>query len=238
MKIIIIIFFTLISSPAYANVPIGAALVINYPAVVSLTTYGLGLLCVILIESLILRKWMKLSYFRSILLASEVNVFSTIIGALIVLAFNSGDFLMMLFLPAVIIFTHFGKKLYITTKNSLKYKDTKFIYPLFFIFFTLLGALSIYLSLKLIPYQLIKYDSYDSIIQLPSTFITIVIMLLLIAEGFIITIITEGYYLSKRKNINTDLILPAIFQMNVFSYIVLLISTGFYQYQDFINIGK
>ena len=99
LKIIILLgILTFVTfESAYANSPIGGAMVIALPWFSSLVSSGLALIVVILIEMLVLKQKLDLKYFEAGKLSLYANIFSTLMGMIIVLAYSSSFSVFLLF---------------------------------------------------------------------------------------------------------------------------------------------
>lgn len=228
------ILILLATSYAYANVPIGASVIINFPLIVYFSSYGLGLIAIILIESLILKKELQLrSALTSILLAGKINLFSFAIGLLIAISFSSGSILLASFLPGVFLFTFFSLKISKETQIFSKIPKPKLTFSVFYI---AIGILTLYLCSVLMPYTFLKHGILNTeiITELPSVVVTVLSMFSLLFIGFIATCISEGYYLSRYTQ-RKDKIISSIIKMNAISYLALIGTTGYINFQKFIT---
>lgn len=232
--LISLLYILLFGTPALANVPVGAAIIINFPVIVYLSSFGAGLIAIVLIESLILKWNFQLTTICSIFLSLKINIFSSVLGALLTLGSSWGALFLLSMLIGAFLLSFFLFEIASKTDMLKKYPKLKLLIPANV---AIISIATLFFCGVLMPYVFqgneIIHTSLNT--QLPSQFLTFLSMFSLIAIGFIATCISKCYYLVKFTEHKKGIISSTI-KMNCLSYLSLIISTGYISYQMFTNV--
>lgn len=199
---------------AYANVPIGGAMVMALPFVSLLSSWGLALVVAVLIEILVLKQRLDLKYFEAGKLSLYANIFSTLIGVGIGIAYSSSIAFLVCWIPGSIFLLKCFNSL--SDKTGFLKHFTK-IKILRIIPFLAMGIIGLFFGTFLTPEI---YRSPQS--QASNQFIKLISFVVLLALGFVITFLTEGYIIARRHLQKSDKIISAVILMNLISYTVLM----------------
>jgi hypothetical protein len=212
-KIKFSLLLTFLTLPLYADVPIGGALVMTLPMVSLYPSWGSSLVAVILIEMLVIKRKLDLKYLEALKLSLYANLFSTLIGAGIPLAYSSSFAFLIFWIPgSFLLFRWFT---YLSTKtgflkNSSKNKALRLL-P-----FLAIGIIGFFFGYILTPVTV----RLDEIIF--PLFLQLISLIILLTTGFLITFITEGYIIARCYSQKPDKIISTVLLMNLISYIALI----------------
>ncbi len=215
LKFIALVTFFLFSirQPAYANVPIGAAFVMAFPLLAIISSWGWALAAAVLIEGLILRRRLGLKYIEAFRASFLANLFSTLIGIGIGIAYSSSFAFLICWIPGTIIL----KRCFVSlAKSTGRFQNLAKRRILCFITFLGVGFIGVLLGGLLLHWKS----------SAPNFFMIIPISAILLILGFMITVITEGFIVARRFPQKQNDIIPAVVLMNLFSYSVLLLVMG------------
>lgn len=159
---------------------------------------------------------MDLKYFEAAKLSLYANIFSTLIGVIIALAYSSSDaFLLFWILGSIFLFIFFN---YISKRTGFlkDFAKIKILLPLPFFFIGLIGLI---FGNLLTPFLREPYFKHES----PSLLIGIISLIILLILGLIITFLSEGYVITRLYSEKSDKIVSTVMSMNLISYIVLVL---------------
>jgi len=215
------LFFT--CKTAYANVPIGAALMMTFPLMSMFVSWGLALLVAILFEGLVLKKSLELNYLQAFKASFLANAFSTLIGVGIAIAYSSSFAFLICWIPGTILLKRYFKILAEKSGYLLKFAKGK-ILP--FVTFLGIGFIGMFLGALLLPWSHFGSGLYKGKIPEHNDFLIIPALIILLILGFIITVIIEGVIVARLFPEKQRKIVLAVLKMNFYSYVVLLLVTG------------
>jgi hypothetical protein len=183
------------------------------PMVSLYPSWGSSLLVVILIEMLVIKRKLNLKYAEALKLSCYANLFSTLIGVGIPLAYSSSFTFLIFWIPgSFLLFRWFT---YLSTKTGFLVKFSK-KKALCFLSFLAIGILGMVFGAILTP-------EINRINQNPfPLFLKIISLIVLLPTGFLITFITEGYIIARCYSQKPDKIISTVFFMNLISYLILL----------------
>ncbi len=208
---------------AYANVPIGAAFVMSFPVLSMFVTWGLALLAVILIEGFILKKKLDLNYVEAFNASFQANVFSTLIGIGIAVAYTSSVAFLVCWIPGAIVLQRYFKMLAEKTGCCVNFEKRKVVS---FMASLGIGLMGLFLGSLLSPWSHFGSALYKGKAIPPNYFLIIPVSLALLILGFMITLIVEGAIVARLFPQKQKKVVPVVVVMNLFSYIFLLLVTG------------
>lgn len=220
---LMLFFLFFIHKSAYANVPIGAALVMAFPLLSMFVSWGLALLAAILIEGLFLKKMLNLNYLAAYKASVLANAFSTLIGIGIAIAYSSSFAFLICWIPGAILLKRFFRFLTEKIRYLENFAKRKFFS---FVAFLGIGFLGMILGGLLLPWSHFGSALYRGKIPAPNFFLIIPAFAMLLILGFLITLITEGVIIARLFPQKERNILRAVAVMNLFSYLALLLATG------------
>lgn len=220
-KLISIIFLAglLYTTPVNADVPIWPVMsLMNVPFIASVASTGKLFLLILLLELPILWKCTSLSLFDSLKFSLLANVYSTFIGVCIAFAYSSGI--------GALIGAAIGARWFTSMFSDLSKKTGQFSWlaerkKLCMALFLFGGIGVAYLGIEMMPWHglssrtTLPAKDLEPRAVIPGT-------LFLLASGFFLTCISEGYVVARKMTDNRDKIIKTILVMNMASYTFLL----------------
>lgn len=221
-----LLFILCAVQPAHADFPIWPVMsLMNIPFIATIASAGMLLVIVILLESLVLWISASLPLFESLKLSIMANLYSTFIGVCITVAYSAG---LMAIVGSFIGARWFTSMFADLSENTGQFGWLAQRRNLCFILF-LSGGLGVtFLGVAMMPGHGINYEHASLSIMreleakgvFPGT-------LLLLASGFLLTCISEGYVLARKMK-NKDKVIKTVLLMNVVSYALLLFLSIYY----------
>ncbi len=199
--------------------------------------YGVALIAIILIEALILSKREQISYRESLMLSLYANVLSTSIGLVIFLIYSSTIYIIILL--GIPISFSFAKMLKSFSANTGVLADLSrktglvvFIFAVVFVFVVpITGVFTIsghsYLNIR---GQAGFSNAQEIIIAILAAFVLVII-------GFFLSIISEGFIITRQISKRRKEIVSTIFVMNLISYTVLMLASTFFIWRTILEKG-
>ena len=209
----------LCANPAYADVPIVPVMTLmNIPFIASIASAGTLFLLVVLVELPIIWKCAALSFFDSLKLSLWANLYSTFIGLLIAFAYSSGI--------GALIGAAIGARWFTDMFSDLSERTGKFTWlakrrKLCMVLFLSGGIGVAFLGINMMPWHGLTMRTTLPVKALEPKSVFTGTMLLL-ASGFLLTCISEGYILARKAPEKQDKIIKTTLFMNVVSYTILL----------------
>lgn len=219
---IVILTFSLIQN-GRANVPILPVMdIMGFPFLSAISTSGLALLVIILIEALVLQKRERLGYIKSLKLSGLANAFSTLLGGGIVISYSSSFAAMFGLIIGSIIFMFIFRSI---SQNIIYLKRFgQNVTLCFFAFFGLGIIVSVLGTLSMPLYNYFHAHHIEIHFSTSSKiFISIPAAIGLYLIGFILTVISESYIIKRYFPDKENHGFYTILIMNIVSYLVLLV---------------
>jgi hypothetical protein len=207
-----------------ANIPLLPVMdIMGYPFIMAITSFGITLVAVIIIEAIVLKRCSQLDYKESVTISAKANGFSTLIGGGIGITYSSSFAAMVCLLIGAYIFMLIFKSFSDNIDFLERFGKRK---VLSFISFLALGIIAYILGILAFPLYTISGHHFFGGIPLSTAgkiFISIPSAILLYLIGFILSVISEGFIINRYFPIQEKNSLYTILIMNGVSYLILLL---------------
>ena len=154
----------------------------------------------------------------------EANIFSTLVGVGIAIAYSSSTVFLICWIPGAILLQSYFNMFTEKTGCLADFSKKKIVS---FIAFLTIGPLGLFLGNLLLPWSHFHSTLYRGQAVAPNYFLIIPVALALLLLGFMITLIVEGAVVARAVPQKQRDVFPAVVRMNLFSYIILLLAVGF-----------
>jgi hypothetical protein len=184
-----------------------------FPLITMIMSYGIALIFIILIEGFIFKKLLATAYLNAFIISLRANLFSTAIGAGIGIFATVPELFIIGWIILTVLFANWLKFIAQKTGYFKKLKAGLYIVCI------IVGAAALYISISV---------RFQKIWLLFTTFSDIKITFLLLAFlvfGFIISFVSESYIIIRITKDNNSKMVPAVFKVNLVSYLVLILFT-------------
>jgi len=206
----------LICKEALANVPIGAAVLLAYPALSYFVSPAIALIVAVTIESLAFSQITKYNLLKTLILVFAANVLSSVLGLVIAMSYSSPEVFFISSFPISWLLSKMFKLS--CSKASMLPRLAKYSFGIF----ELLLIACYFLGTPLLAFTDTHWRKTSSA---PDLYVTIVCTVLLVMIGFLFTVVTEAYAIIKYRTYKNDIVdkttVKAVVTMNLFSYAVL-----------------
>jgi hypothetical protein len=208
------LFFMVFTNSVFANEVVGAAIVLFFPLYATILSYGIALVLVILVEGFIIKKWLATTHRNALKISLKANLYSTIIGIGIGFIASLG---ILFFIGWIFLTFLFVRWLNYIVERTGYLKKPKWV---LIICCSIVGYFTVGVSMSL--------ENRIDILHLFTIFRdikTTIILSALFVFGFIISFVSESYVIIRMIKDNNPKVVPAVFRMNIVSYLILIVFT-------------